>query len=133
MAALQEFLQRFQPLFPGAETDPHVFLTVNGRPLTDVVLRQFLFHHVFVRTAQKRFYPHLARTLWTDAALDTEHTPEMVATWLNNTPTVVYGYYRELRARKHIQEAVAFNRARFALNTAPQPEVSATQSSSKFS
>jgi integrase len=119
VAALQEFLQRFRPLLSGAETDPHVFLTANGRPLTDIVLRQYLFHHVFVRTDQKRFYPHLARTLWTDAALDATHNPELVAAWLNNTTMVVYNHYRELRAQKHIEQAVEFNRSRFAPPTPP--------------
>jgi hypothetical protein len=125
VAALQEFLQRFRPMLPRAEVDPHVFLTANGRPLNDVVLRQYLFHHVFIRTDQKRFYPHLARTLWTDEALDATNNAELVAAWLNNTPTVVYGHYRELRLQKHIQQAVAFNRSRFASITATQPEAPA--------
>ena len=68
---------------------------------------------------QKRFYPHLARTLWTDAALDATHTPELVAAWLNNTTAVVYRHYRELRTQKHIEEAVAFNRSQFALIASP--------------
>jgi integrase len=125
VTALQEYWQRFRPIFPGAAADPHVFLTVNGRPLSDTVLRLSLFHHVFVRTEHKRFYPHLARTLWTDAALDATNSPDMVAAWLNNTPAVVYGHYRELRAQKQIQQAVAFNRSRFAPLTAAQPEAPA--------
>jgi hypothetical protein len=125
VTALHEFLQRFRPMLPRAEADPHVFLTANGRPLSDIVLRQYLFHHVFVRTDQKRFYPNLARTLWTDGALDATNNPELVAAWLNNTPTVVYGHYRELRIQKQIQQAVAFNRSRFAPLTAPQPEAPA--------
>jgi hypothetical protein len=126
VAALQEYLQRFRPIFPGAATDPHVFLTLNGRPLTDIVLRQYLFHHVFARTDGKRFFPHLARTLWTDAALDATQNPELVAVWLNNTTTVVYSHYRELRAQKHMEQAVAFNRSRFASIASLQHEVTSS-------
>lgn len=104
---LEEFLTLYRPLLPNAVSDPHVFLTRGGRPFGEVSLTAMLRLHVFVHTNGKRFYPHLIRTIWTDAMLLEGADISTVAFRLNDRPETVLRRYHELRANDHNMKAEA--------------------------
>ena len=108
---LEEYLQVFRPVFPNAATDQHVFLTTKGRPFTSQTLCARLATEVYMRL-QKRFYPHLLRTLWVDQYLLASHGDVSTAAYLlNDNVATVLKRYHELRGADHIERAYAFNQA----------------------
>jgi hypothetical protein len=107
---LQEFLHDYRPLLPHAAESQHLFLNWQGRPYTASSLHQMLFIQIYARTG-KRFYPHLIRTIWTDAFLLKTHDISTAAYMLNDTPTTVLKRYHELRGNDHIQKAYQFTQS----------------------
>jgi hypothetical protein len=108
---LEEYLREHRPRFPNADRDPHVFLTRRGRPLDKDDIRQQLFLQVLTHTPEKkRFFPHMARTLWTDTWLEHHGDIDTAAALLNDTPQTIMKHYHELRTQEHIEKALAFNR-----------------------
>jgi hypothetical protein len=58
----------------------------------------------------KHIYPHLFRTLWTDAYLDAHPGDyEGAAAMLNDTPATVERMYRQFRVEQHLKHATEFN------------------------
>jgi len=108
---LEEYLREHRPRFPNADRDPHVFLTRRGRPFGKDDIRQQLFLQVLTHTPEKkRFFPHIARTLWTDTWLQHDGDIDTAAALLNDTPQTIMKHYHELRTQRHIEKALAFNR-----------------------
>jgi hypothetical protein len=107
---LEEYLHVFRPIFPNAATDPHVFLTTKGRPFRSQTLCARLATEIYMRL-QKRFYPHLLRTLWVDQYLLASNGDVSTAAYLlNDTVATVLKRYHELRGADHVQKAYQFNR-----------------------
>src|SRR4029434_698968 len=81
---LEEFREKFRPNLKNADTDPHVFLTFWGKPYGQKGLRSQLAVHVDPRTG-KRFYPHLARSIWADEWMHQGGDPDTAAAVLNDS------------------------------------------------
>jgi integrase len=109
-AHLEEYLGEFRPRFPHADDNPHVFLTRFGNTFAPQTLYRRLAEDLYIRL-QKRFFPHLVRTLWVDRWLLSGGDVSTAAYLLNDTVATVLKRYHELRGMDHIQKAYAFNQA----------------------
>jgi integrase len=109
-AHLEEYLSEFRPRFPHAADNPHVFLTRFGNTFAPQTLYRRLAEDFYIRL-QKRFYPHLLRTLWVDRWLLSGGDVSTAAYILNDTVQTVWKRYHELRGMDHIQKAYEFNQA----------------------
>jgi hypothetical protein len=105
---LEEFREKFRPCLRNAATDPHVFLTFWGKPYTQKGLRLQLFTHVYARTG-KRFFPHLARTIWADDWMHHGGDPDTVAAVLNDNLATVIKHYRTLKTQDLFARAQSYN------------------------
>jgi hypothetical protein len=106
---LETYLKDYRSRFPHADTDRHVFLTQVGRPFSAMSL-WMRFHLAIYRTLKKRIWPHLLRTIWADAYIDTHPGDyEGAAAMLNNSPDMVRQRYRRFRREQHLQKAIDFN------------------------
>jgi hypothetical protein len=110
---LEEYLQHYRPLFRNADQYPHLFIGHFGRPFSQSNMGQELRNQVYFHTNGKRFYPHLIRTIWTDAYLLQTHDVSTAAFMLNDRPDTVLQRYHELRANDHIQKAHQFTQSLF--------------------
>jgi integrase len=109
-AHLEEYLKDFRPRFPHAADNPHVFLTRFGNTFAPQTLYRRLAEDFYIRL-QKRFFPHLVRTLWVDRWLISGGDVSTAAYILNDSVQTVWKRYHELRGMDHIQKAYAFNQA----------------------
>jgi hypothetical protein len=107
---LDEYLERYRPLLLRREQPTTVFLNSYGRPYQMHSLLNALFLQVYARIG-KRFYPHLIRTIWTDAFLLKTHDVSTAAYMLNDRPETVLKRYHELRGNDHIQKAYQFTQS----------------------
>jgi Phage integrase family len=108
---LEEYLRDFRPHIPNADRDPHVFLGQTGAPLTQRTI-WYRFSSTVFAYLNKRMYPHLLRTMWTDTyLLNSGGDIDTAAYMLNDNPTTVLKYYHELRADQQVLKAYAFNEA----------------------
>jgi hypothetical protein len=105
---LEEFRETFRPCLMNAATDPHVFLTFWGKPYTQRGLRLQLAAHVYLRTG-KRFYPHLARSIWADEWMHQGGDPDTAAALLNDSLQTVLTYYRKLKTQDLFLRAQQYN------------------------
>jgi hypothetical protein len=121
---LEEYLQRWRPLFPATyiplryqarrqapalDTSSLVFVNSRGGPWTKTALRTILFHQVGARTG-KRLFPHLMRTLFFDETLRATKDIDLAATMLNITPQTALTWYHELRQEDALTRLADFNR-----------------------
>jgi hypothetical protein len=105
---LEEFLNIYRRRIPNAATSPFVFLTQRGNPYDMHKLYEALSTNVFQRT-DKRFYPHLIRTIWASEYLATKGaTVEVAAAMLGDTPQMVYQRYYETQEKKAHARASEF-------------------------
>jgi hypothetical protein len=108
---LEEYLRDFRPNIPNADRDPHLFLGQNGTPLSRHSIWDRFASTVYAYLG-KRLYPHLLRTLWTDAyLLASDGDIDTAAYMLNDKPETVLQHYHELRADQQVLKAYAFNEA----------------------
>jgi site-specific recombinase XerD len=111
VAHLEEYLNDFRPVLPNADSDPHLFLTNRGRPLSPACIWSRVSTTVFAHLG-KYVYPHLFRTMWTDMyLLSSGGDVDTAAYMLNDTPAMVLKHYHELRADQQVVKAYAFNEA----------------------
>jgi hypothetical protein len=108
--ALEQYLTRWHPLFPHVETSRLVFPTRRGQMYTKGTLRDQLGTIVYAYSG-KRFYPHLARTLWVDQYLLATGDISTAAYMLNDSVQMMLKRYHELRGADHTAKAFAFNQA----------------------
>jgi site-specific recombinase XerD len=107
---LEEYLARFRPLFPKADTTPNLFLNRWGDEFSSRAMWRKLATTVYKHT-RKRIYPHLLRTLWTDTyLLESSGDIDTAAFMLNDSPQTVLKHYHELRAERQVPKAYDFNR-----------------------
>ena len=105
---LEEFLKVHRPRIPNSETSPLLFLTRGGKPYMVESVRQELSVLV-LRRSNKRFYPHLIRTIWASEYLATEKaTVQVAAAMLGDTPQMVYKRYYETQEKKAHAQASQF-------------------------
>jgi site-specific recombinase XerD len=108
---LEEYLREFRPRLPNADRDPHLFLTAAGTPFSGPNLRKRLFTTIYYHLG-RRVYPHLLRTLWTDAfLLSSGGDVDTAAYMLNDSVMTVLKHYHEIRADQQVLKAYAFNDA----------------------
>jgi integrase len=106
---LEEYLRDYRPKLLRRSHSTAVFLTTRGQPLNS--------NEVWTRIAGlcfealgKHLYPHIFRTLWTDAYLDAHPGDyEGAAAMLNDTPATVEGWYRQFRVERHLRKGIDFN------------------------
>jgi hypothetical protein len=106
---LETYLREYRPRFPNASTLTELFLNSEGRPFTqDGIWERFRI--AIFQSTRKRIWPHLVRTIWTDAYLDTHPGDwEGAAAMLNNSPLMVAHKYRRFRREQHLQKGLDFN------------------------
>jgi hypothetical protein len=106
---LETYLREYRPRFPNAETDTTVFLSKRGYPLTQGNI-WYRFRIAIYQALRKRIWPHLLRTIWSDAYVDAHPGDyEGAAAMLNNSPAMVQAKYRRFRREQHLQKAIDFN------------------------
>jgi hypothetical protein len=108
---LEEFLDRWRPLMPGAAQDRHVFLSRHGGGgmMPPRLLYNQLKIHVF-RLTHKRLYMHLLRTIFVSNHLARGVPVNAVAYALNDHPISVQNFYNELQGVQHQQSLREANR-----------------------
>jgi hypothetical protein len=104
---LEEFLTLYRPRIPHADTSPYVFLTQSGKPHTVNTLHRELSNMVLRRT-NKRFYPHLMRTLWATECLSQTRDISTTAHILGDTEQMVFQRYHEILEKDHQHKARQF-------------------------
>jgi hypothetical protein len=110
VALLEEFLQTYRPCLQNGGHAPFVFLTRSGKPYSVEKLYESLAIPVARRTG-RRFYPHLARTMWATAYLthpDTHGDYQGAATMLGDTLTMTIQAYSEPVEAEQQMKAKAF-------------------------
>jgi hypothetical protein len=96
---LEEFLKVYRPRIPQIETSPLLFRTSFGNPyIADTI------HHelaaLVLRRSNKRFYPHLIRTIWaTEFLTNNPGDYDGAAAMLGDTVQVVLKRYYELQVK----------------------------------
>jgi hypothetical protein len=116
---LEAYLDRFRPLLPHAEADPHVWLTRGGRPYTVHSVHAELRAAVDRRLG-RHFYPHLIRTVWATEFINATGDFTTAAYMLNDHVATVLGRYQALLERPLQAKAHTFLRQ--ALPQAPPGE-----------
>ena len=104
---LEEFLTLYRPRLPHAQESSLLFLTKSGRPYEEKFLRQELIILVLRRT-NKRFYPHLIRTIWASEYLSATNDFEGAATLLGDSVEMVLKTYYEIHEKKAHNRASQF-------------------------
>jgi site-specific recombinase XerD len=104
---LEEFLHTFRPKIPHADSAPCVFLTHDGRPYNQRGLLGELRVHVY-RFTQRRFYPHLIRTIWATEFISKTGDFTTAAYMLNDNVKTVLQQYQEILEKEHAQKASDF-------------------------
>jgi hypothetical protein len=104
---LSEFLHTYRPKLPNADVSSHVFLTHHGIPFCAKTLRQELSHLVYHRT-NKRFYPHLIRTIWATEFIDSTGDFTTAAYMLNDRVQTVFQRYQVVLEKTQRQKASSF-------------------------
>jgi hypothetical protein len=101
---LERFLTTYRPRLPHADTAPQVFLTRHGRLFRGESLKAELAACVFKYT-EKRFYPHLIRTIWATEFIARTGDFTTAAYMLGDTVQVVLQQYQEILDTAHQQKA----------------------------
>ena len=97
---LKEFLDVYRPRIPNAETSLLLFRTKRGNPYTSGALRTELSTLVLRRSNNKRFYPHLIRTIWaTEYLTNNPGDYDGAAAMLGDTVQMVLKRYYELQVK----------------------------------
>jgi hypothetical protein len=104
---LEEFLTAFRPRIPQPSTTSYVFATRYGNPFRHEALRNELADLVLRRT-NKRFYPHLIRTIWATEFISKTHDFTTAAHMLGDTVQVVLKRYQEILEKDHQDKANQF-------------------------
>ena len=104
---LEEFLTVYRPRIPQPPPRSYVFATRCGNAYTDHALRQELATHVLRRT-NKRFYPHLIRTIWATEFISQTRDFTTAAYMLGDTVQVVLQRYQEVLDKDHQDKASQF-------------------------
>lgn len=107
---LEEFLTLYRPRLPHAQESSLLFLTKSGKPYTMRGISLELSALVLRRT-NKRFHPHLIRTIWASEYLSATNDFEGAATLLGDSVEMVLKNYYEIHEKK------AYNRAGQFLTT----------------
>jgi hypothetical protein len=110
VALLEEFLTTYRPCLQNGGHAPYVFLTKSGKPYSVEKLYESLAIPVARRTG-RRFYPHLARTIWAKAYLnhpDTHGDYQGAATMLGDTLAMTIQAYSEPLEAEQQMKAKAF-------------------------
>ena len=106
---LEEYLQVYRPKLMTRRTCVWVFPSAHGKQLTIAGLHKRLVGPCFAKLG-KHVYPHLVRTLWTDAYLDANPGDfEGAVAMLNDTTETVQSMYRQFRVEQHLKKATDFN------------------------
>jgi hypothetical protein len=104
---LDEYLQIFRPRHIHADVSRYVFLTQQGRAYPDGTIASELKAHVYHYT-QRRFYPHLIRTIWTTECIRKTRNYALAARMLNDDVHTVWINYHELIEEDYDQQASDF-------------------------
>jgi hypothetical protein len=112
---MEEYLQRFRPMFPSANVSKLVFLTRFGNQFTEHTLVHALQRSLLVHTG-KRFYPHLVRTIYATEMLERGLNIDTVAYMLNDNPATVLQRYHELFGEHHAEKASRVLQSIFTTN-----------------
>jgi hypothetical protein len=104
---LEEFLTVFRPRMPHATTVSSVFLSRDGQPYNPVGFSVEMASVVF-RRLNKRFYPHLIRTIWASEYIARTGDFTTAALMLGDTVQVVLQKYHEILEKDHQQKASHF-------------------------
>lgn len=96
---LEEFLTVYRPRIPQTETSSLLFRTWYGNPFTGLTIHRELAEMV-LRCSNKRFYPHLIRTIWaTEYLTDNPGDYDGAAALLGDTVQMVLKRYYELQVK----------------------------------
>jgi Phage integrase family len=104
---LEEWLQVHRPKLPNAATSPFVFLTQRGNPHISKTLHGDLSEAVAMRT-QKRFFPHIVRTMWATEFLRETQDFQTAATMLGDQLKTVIDTYYHVVHKEQIPKASNF-------------------------
>jgi hypothetical protein len=104
---LEEFLDVYRPLLPGAQQSPFLFLTRVGKPFSAGALGVQLKTAVAMRTGI-RFYPHLVRSIWATTAIAKKAEPATIAVALGDTVQTVMSTYYDVDTKDQRTKAKAF-------------------------
>jgi hypothetical protein len=104
---LEEFLTVYRPRIPQRPPASYVFATRRGRPFTQQTFRRELADLV-LRYANRRFYPHLIRTIWATEFLSQTRDVKTAAHILGDTVQVVLQRYQEVLDQEHQDRARQF-------------------------
>jgi hypothetical protein len=108
--SLEEYLERACPVFPQQDRARYVFPTRLGAMFSGPMLRDQVGTLLYAYTG-KRFYPHLARTLWVDRYLLATGDISTAAFMLGDSVQMMLRRYHELRGADHTAKAFSFNQA----------------------
>ena len=89
-----------------------LFRTKYGNPYNASTLRHELFTLV-LRRSNKRFYPHLIRTIWASEYISKTNDYEAAAALLGDTVEMVLKQYHEIHEKKAHARASQFLTAAF--------------------
>jgi site-specific recombinase XerD len=92
---------------PKANTQPYLFLTRAGNPFSTTTLRSVLSSTV-LRYTNKRFYPHLIRTIWATEFISKTRDFTTAAHMLGDTVQMVLKRYQEILEKDHQDKASQF-------------------------
>ena len=96
---LEEFLTIYRPRIPQTETSLLLFRTSHGNPYTEKSIHLELATLV-LRRSNKRFYPHLIRTIWaTEYLTNNPGDYDGAAAMLGDTVQMVLKRYYELQVK----------------------------------
>jgi hypothetical protein len=104
---IEEYIYTYRPLYQADSSNKHVFLTRQATQHTNDGLRLALRKDVFSH-AEKRFYPHLIRTIWATEYISETGDFTTAAYMLNDTVEVVMRRYQEIFEKAHITKASRF-------------------------
>jgi len=90
---LEEYMRDIRPVLTNGRQTAHVFPNSLGAPLTEKKLRLKLSRRVY-QYLEKRFYPHLIRTMWPTELSNTGEDIRAVAYMMNDKiETILRKYY----------------------------------------
>ena len=104
---LEEFLTVYRPRMPHATTASSVFLSRSGQMYHPVSFHREMAT-VVLRRLNKRFYPHLIRTIWASEYIARTGDFTTAALMLGDTVQVVLQRYHEILEKDHQQKASHF-------------------------
>ena len=104
---LEEFRTVYRRCIPNADTSPYLFLNKDGQPYgRDAFTTQLSI--LVLRRTNKRFYPHLIRTIWATECITERGEFTTAAHMLGDTVYMVQKHYQEIVEKDYQQKANNF-------------------------